>query len=215
MVIYLKKRRMLLKRFLFFIFFFIFLLGFNYVVSYLKYNDRDVVTYSVLIEQNKILKKELEELSDLEIDSESYIIGKVLFRDMYNFYEEIVINLGSDKVDIGDAVVGSDGLIGVVYKVNKNTANVKLLSSDYNVSVVVGDTYGNLNNGIISMLDKYSDIKEGDLVYTSGFSEVEKGIYVGKVKKVFLDNEGLGKEVEVELADNKNLNYIGVIKRIK
>ena len=64
-------------------------------------------------------------------------------------------------------------------------------------------------------LNKYSDIKEGDFVYTSNYGDVEKDIYVGIVKKVSYDKDGLGKEVEVELVDNKNLNYIGVVKRIK
>ena len=61
------------------------------------------------------------------------------------------------------------------------------------------------------MLDKYSEIKEGDLVYTSGLSYMPKGIYVGKIKSVGFDKDNLGQEAEVLLVDNDNLNYVAVI----
>ena len=213
-MIYLNRRKVLV-RVLLFILFVITIFCFSYISSYFKYNDSSFIESELLIKENLLLKKEINELSGFEMKSDSYIIGKVLNRDLYSFYEEIVINLGEEDVSVGDAVVNEKGLIGVVYKVGNYRSVVKLLTSNYNVSVVIGNTYGNLNNGTISMLNKYSDIKEGDLVYTSNYGDVEKDIYVGIVKKVSYDKDGLGKEVEVELVDNKNLNYIGVIKRIK
>lgn len=213
-MIYLNRRKVLVRVILF-ILFLITIFCFSYVSSYFKYNDSSFIESELLIKENLLLKKEINELSGFEMKSDSYIIGKVLNRDLYSFYEEIVINLGEEDVSVGDAVVNEKGLIGVVYKVGNYRSVVKLLTSNYNVSVVIGNTYGNLNNGTISMLNKYSDIKEGDLVYTSNYGDVEKDIYVGIVKKVSYDKDGLGKEVEVELVDNKNLNYIGVIKRIK
>lgn len=213
-MIYLNRRKVLVRVILF-ILFVITIFCFSYISSYFKYNDSSFIESELLIKENLLLKKEINELSGFEMKSDSYIIGKVLNRDLYSFYEEIVINLGEEDVSVGDAVVNEKGLIGVVYKVGNYRSVVKLLTSNYNVSVVIGNTYGNLNNGTISMLNKYSDIKEGDLVYTSNYGDVEKDIYVGIVKKVSYDKDGLGKEVEVELVDNKNLNYIGVIKRIK
>ena len=213
-MIYLNRRKVLV-RVLLFILFVITIFCFSYISSYFKYNDSSFIESELLIKENLLLKKEINELSGFEMKNDSYVIGKVLNRDLYSFYEEIVINLGEEDVSVGDAVVNEKGLIGVVYKVGNYRSVVKLLTSNYNVSVVIGNTYGNLNNGTISMLNKYSDIKEGDLVYTSNYGDVEKDIYVGIVKKVSYDKDGLGKEVEVELVDNKNLNYIGVIKRIK
>lgn len=213
-MIYLNRRKVLVRGILF-ILFVITIFYFNYVSSYFKYNDSSIIESELLIKENLLLKKEINELSGFEMKNDSYVIGKVLNRDLYSFYEEIVINLGEEDVSVGDAVVNEKGLIGVVYKVGNYRSIVKLLTSNYNVSVVIGNTYGNLNNGTISMLNKYSDIKEGDLVYTSNYGDVEKDIYVGIVKKVSYDKDRLGKEVEVELVDNKNLNYIGVIKRIK
>lgn len=209
-----KQRKVLLRIFLF-IGFINIIFCISYYSSYFKYDNSSFVESDLLLRENNLLKKELKELGGFEIMSESYVIGKVLNRDLYSFYDEIVINLGEDDVSVGDAVVNEEGLIGVIYKVGTYRSYVKLLTSNYNVSVVVSGTYGNLNNGTISMLDKYSDIKEGDLVYTSNYGDVEKDIYVGIVSEVSYDKEGLGKEVKVQLVDNKYLNYIGVIKRIK
>lgn len=209
------KRRRILVRFLIIVLFVFILLSISYISNYLKYKNDSILEYELLVNENNLLKKEIKELSGFDIMSDSYVIGKVLNRDLYSFYEEIIINLGEGDVSVGDAVVNEKGLIGVVYKVGTYRSVVKLLTSNYNVSVVIGNTYGNLNNGTISMLNKYSDIKEGDLVYTSNYGDVEKDIFVGVVSSVSYDSDGLGKEVNVELVDNRNLNYIGVIKRIK
>ncbi len=215
MVIYLKRRKEWLFNCLLLLLVVIFIYAVGYFNSYLKYDDFTIIESEILVRENQILKKELSKIENINIEYDDYVIGKVLYRDLYSFYEEIVINLGDNQVTVGDAVVNNYGLVGVIYKVEKNMSYVKLLSSDYNISVVVNDTYGNLNNGTISLLDKYSDIKEGDLVYTSTYGDVLEGIYVGKVKSVTYDSDGLGKKAEIEIANNKNLNYIGVVKKVK
>ncbi len=215
MVIYLKMGRELLLKILIVLFLIVFIVSSGYFSTFVKYNDKNLVEYEVLKNENDILKRELNNLENIEIKYDNYVMGKVIYRDMYNFYEEIVINKGKEYVNKGDAVVDSDGLVGIIDRVEKDASYVKLLSSSYNVSVLINDTYGNLSNGTISLLDKYSDIKEGDKVYTSGYGDAPKGIYIGKVSKVTYDKEKLGKEVKVELINNKNLNYVGVIKKIK
>ena len=62
------------------------------------------------------------------------------------------------------------------------------------------------------MLDKYSEVKEGDVVYTSGLSKIPAGLLVGEVTSVKMDSNALGKEAKVNLVNNKNLNYIAIIK---
>lgn len=215
MVIYLKRRKEWLFNCLLLILVVIFIYVVGYFSSYLKYDDFTIIDCEILFRENQMLKKELSKIENIDIEYDDYVIGKVLYRDLYSFYEEIVINLGDNQVSVGDAVVNNYGLVGVIYKVEKNISYVKLLTSDYNVSVVVNNTYGNLNNGTISLLDKYSDIKEGDLVYTATYGDTLDGIYVGKVKSVTYDSDSLGKKAEIEIANNKNLNYIGVVKKVK
>lgn len=194
---------------------FIICLG-GYYLSFLRYNDKKIVDIEALKTQNKILQQEIENLNkfkDVKID---YVIGKVVFRNIHNFYNEIVIDLGEeDNVSINDGVINSEGLIGIVSEVYDNKSLVRLLSSDYNVSVKINDVYGNLNKGNVTLLNKYAEIKEDDLVYTSGYNNIPEGIYVGSIEKVSLDNDELGKKVKIRLVDNTNLNYIGVIRSRK
>jgi len=191
----------------------LFIWGMGYLLDYLKYDNRNLVEQEVLVMQNNILKDELKKIKNLKIDDDNYIIGRVLVRSLYDFYDEIVVNLGSrDGIKVGDAVVNQDGLIGIVSDVLDNKSFVKLLTGDYNVSVIVNDTYGNLNREMVTLLDKYGTIKKGDLVYTSGYGNIKKGIYVGKVEDVFMDKDNLGQEVKVKLIDNKYLNYVAILR---
>lgn len=210
MVIYLRRKKILFKLVVFIIIF----VGVH-LISLFKCDNSSSIYNKIILEENSFLKKELNDLREVAVESDNYFISKVLYRDVYSFYDEIVINNLNKDIRKGDAVINENGLIGIVYKSNDNLAYAKLLTSNYNVSVVIGDVYGNLNNGIISMLNKYSDIKVGDLVYTSGYGEVEKGLLVGTVCDVSYDNDGLGKEVKVKLIDNNYLNYVGIVRKLK
>ena len=213
MVIYLYKKRVVILKIISFILLFIFLYGLSYFSSYIKYKDRYYVELDGLRLENHLLKKELNDL--VNINYEEGIIAKVILRDMYSFYDELVINVGSkDNINIYDSVICNGSLVGIVTKVNDKTSNVKLISSNYNISVKIGNTYGNLNKGIVTMIDKYSDISVGDLVYTSGLDNILSDIYIGKVKDISLDEDGLSNKVIIEYEDNCNLNYVYVVGKI-
>ena len=128
----------------------------------------------------------------------------------------MVLNVGTNVgVEVNDAVLNYNGLVGIVTKVEKNKCNVKLLTSNFNISVRINDTYGNLNDSVVTMIDKYSDINIGDDIYTSGLDDVPGDIYVGEVLSVSLDNDELGKEVKVKLVDNNYLNYVYIVGNIE
>lgn len=172
---------------------------------FMRYDDKNYIDDKLVVLENKELKERLEGLKYFD---KEYVVGKVLVRDLYDFYEEIIIDV-NDEVIVGDAVVNDEGLIGVVSKVDNNV-HVKLLTSNYKVSVSIGECYGNLSDSKINMIDKECNVKLGDIVSTSGLNDIPKGIYVGKVSKI--DDDGLGLILEVELVNNKHLNYVGVIK---
>lgn len=178
------------------------------IFSYLRFDDKKYVSSYVLGLKNKELEDEVRELRKFvnsDLNEFSYVIGKVKYRDLYKFNEEIVIDVRD--VSKGDAVVNSEGLVGILVS---DKGNVKLLTSTYNVSVSIGECYGNLSNGKVTMVDKECNVREGDKVYTSGLGNIVKGIYVGSVSKV--DNDSLGLVLDINLIDNSNLNYVGVIK---
>lgn len=214
MVIYLSKKREVILKVTIFSLLFIFICSLSYFLSYIKYDDKRYIQDSKLILENERLKKELSNIGI--VSYKDGVVAKVILRDMYSFYDEIVLNVGSkDNVEVSDAVINDDGLIGIVTNVDKNRCNVKLLSSSYNISVRVDDTYGNLNNGIITMIDKYSDVDIGDKIYTSGLDDVPGDVYVGEVINVSLDKDELGKEIKVKLVDNKYLNYVYIVGSIE
>lgn len=188
----------------------------SFSLDFLRGDNSNLVELNFLRSENNRLRKqimEMEEKISFSLDDYDYVIGKVVIRDIHNFYKEVIINKGTqDGIEEGMAVVNQEGLIGVILDSDKKTSIVKLLTSEYNVSVKLTDTYGNLSMGKITMLDKYSEVKEGDVVYTSGLSKIPAGLLVGEVTSVKMDSNALGKEAKVNLVNNKNLNYIAIIK---
>ncbi len=188
----------------------------SFSLDFLRVDNSNLVELNFLRSENNRLRKqimEMEEKISFSLDDYDYVIGKVVIRDIHNFYKEVIINKGTqDGIEEGMAVVNQEGLIGVILDSDKKTSIVKLLTSEYNVSVKLTGTYGNLSMGKITMLDKYSEVKEGDVVYTSGLSKIPAGLLVGEVTSVRMDNNALGKEAKVNLVNNKNLNYIAIIK---
>ena len=188
----------------------------SFSLDFLRVDNSNLVELNFLRSENNRLRKqimEMEEKISFSLDDYDYVIGKVVIRDIHNFYKEVVINKGTqDGIEEGMAVVNQEGLIGVILDSDQKTSIVKLLTSEYNVSVKLTDTYGNLSMGKITMLDKYSEVKEGDVVYTSGLSKIPAGLLVGEVTSVKMDSNALGKEAKVNLVNNKNLNYIAIIK---
>lgn len=193
-----------------------FIIGGGYYLSYLKYKDYEPIDAQALRVQNKLLKDELEKYDNFKSIKGDYLVGRIIVRNLYDFYNEIIVNLGTkDNINIGNAVINSEGLIGVVYKVEENKSYIKLLTSDYNISVKINETYGNISSGKITLLDKYNEIKVGDKVYTSGYSGLYEGIYIGEIESVSLDNEKLGQVAKVKLIDNKHLNYVAILTGTK
>lgn len=188
----------------------------SFSLDFLRVDNSNLVELNFLRSENNRLRKqimEMEEKISFSLDDYDYVIGKVVIRDIHNFYKEVIINKGTqDGIEEGMAVVNQEGLIGVILDSDKKTSIVKLLTSEYNVSVKLTGTYGNLSMGKITMLDKYSEVKEGDVVYTSGLSKIPAGLLVGEVTSVKMDSNALGKEAKVNLVNNKNLNYIAIIK---
>lgn len=216
MVIYLQLRKVMLFKFLIIIYLIVIVCFGGYAASFFKYNDKKIVDMEVLRTQNRILQNEVDELNKLKSIKGEYVIGRVIVRNIHDFYSEVVIDLGrNDGISVTDGVLNSEGLVGIVSEVYENKSLVRLLSSNYNVSVKINDVYGNLNQGKVTLLDKYSEIKKDDLVYTSGYSGIPYGIYVGRVEEITMDGDNLGKEVKIKLVDNTHLNYVGVIRSDK
>ncbi len=186
-------------------------------LSFFAEDDQLEVKNQLLISENNNLINELKsvyEIYDLKYENISFIYGKVTLRDIFNFYDEITINIGeADGVKVGSAVVGKGGLLGIVNKVYTNSSIVKLITNkSLNIAVKVNEGYGNFNDFVVKDVDQHLKVDVGDKVYTSGLTDLYGGIYVGTVKEIISDDLEIAKKLIIENDLRvKEINYVGVI----
>ena len=184
-----------------------------------------------LKEENELLKKELELNKTLtEYDIEN---ATVVSRNKAYWLNTLIIDKGKDNgISKNMLVINDKGLIGIITKCYKKTSEVKLISTSqkdnsFHISVVIKtdkDYYGVLNGFdrdsnrlAIKDIDKDSNIKEGDEVFTSGIGVFfPKGILVGKVDKVSYDQYNLSKNLYLKTdQDFNSIHYVSILKRKK
>lgn len=151
-------------------------------------------------------------------DSSTYILAKTSIRDIYDFYNYIII-VPSYKINKNSAVINEKGLVGIVKEINNNTAKVALLTSGEKISVKVGSSYGLLDGYdkkdkllIVRNINNYENIEKDMVVTTSGLSKIDEGIDIGYVKKTEL--KGIERIVYVKsYVDFDDLNYLYVLNK--
>lgn len=178
---------------------------------------------SQMIDNEKLeyYKNEYEKMSYLlNINTDDYdvIYSKVVLREIYQFYDEITIDKGtSDGIQDGDLVVNENGVVGVIKDAGNTSSIVRLLTSpDMELSVKINGPYGILTSVdkalIVKNIKLDSEIKEGDLVYTSGLTSIPGGIYVGKVSKVNRDSLELEYILDVDsITHQKDISYVAIL----
>ena len=183
-------------------------------------NNKDNIANSKCTLENNSIIEDYEKLlnfMNLNENKQELIYSKVIAREIYEFYDKITITKNeNDNIKKGDIVINEYGLIGTISKVNKNSCEVSLITSnDTNISVKVGESYGILYSKDhklkIKNMKIEGSIKEGDEVYTSGLTLVPEGIKIGKVKNIKKDELELEYILDIESISLHNLKYLGVI----
>ena len=168
---------------------------------------------------SEVLKKydDLLNLVNLKESSNyDYLYSKIIFKDIYDFRDEVTILRGkNDGLKDNMAVLDNLGLIGVVCNVGDEESKVKLLSnSSVNLSVVVGEYYGILNysNGYyIRGISSSSGVNIGDMVYTSGLGHLPAGLVIGKV--ISIQNDGVEKIIKIDIVSKLDkASHVVIIK---
>ena len=127
--------------------------------------------YNKLLEFSKI---------DLIYDIE-YINTYVIYKDIYNYINEITIRGGKDLKLDSNPVIYNNTLIGIVERVNKNSSIVKLITNkNSKISVKINEEIGLLeyknNKLVVSNISNYGNITMGDKIYTSGLGNIKENI---------------------------------------
>lgn len=169
--------------------------------------------------------------SNLSLDtlkSFNFVTARVIMMNRMNDNIAFVINKGSSQgLRSGNGVLSVNGVVGSVLECSENYSIViPLINPKMQLSVNVKNSHfiGSLSSSrdrvdetILTGVPKHSNIKEGDTIMTSGYSDIfPRGLIVGKLKKP-LDNDknkkaGHLQDFGVELFTNFNdLSYVYVI----
>lgn len=191
--------------------------------------------------ENDALRDENQQLQE-ELDLQNSITeyqtmaGNVISRNPDYWVDQITIDRGSqDGVQINMPVTSDNGLIGQTSEVNLTSSKVTLLTNEEATanqisSEVVGeneDEETEVVHGLVSDYDlseqmlimtqitSDAEISEGETVTTSGLGgSFPRGIVIGTVEEVSLDNQGLSQQVYIEpAADFNNIRAVNIIDR--
>ncbi|MDT7572220.1 MAG: rod shape-determining protein MreC, partial [Actinomycetota bacterium] len=144
--------------------------------------------------------------------------------DVTGTEETVDIDAGSeDGMVIGQLVINSKGLVGVVARVGSNTSVVRLASDPATVigarlegSQALGRIAGAGSSGTISftLYDPTLPLTAGTRVVTYGSADYAGGVPVGTVTRPLEGSEGLTRRAEVRpFANFGSLDLVGVIVR--
>ncbi len=176
-------------------------------------------TSKIVINYDKHLKEELDnikKINDMEFDDNlDIIVSRVKYRDVYEYSNTLTIFKGTkNNVNVGDAVLTNNGLVGIINKTYDYYSVVSLITNKKsNISVKINDAVGvlKLENGklVVTSINNYKNISIGDEIYTSGLGNLPDNIYVGKVKSVSLNDTEIEKVIEVDIENRLDtLDYL-------
>lgn len=179
--------------------------------------------------------KEIAELESLlqinaNLSEGTYVNVTTINRNVDYWYQNITIDKGKkEKIDKGDAVINSKGLIGYIDKTANHSSTVKLLTAnDINHKISVKIEVGTLYvYGLLTYYDKDKNLykiegisentgipKDSKVTTTGLGNKFPSGLLVGYVNDTSLDNFELAKTVYVKPAVNFNdITYLTVIKK--
>lgn len=176
-------------------------------------------TSKIVINYDKHLKEELDnikKINDIEFDDNlDIIVSRVKYRDVYEYSNTLTIFEGTkNNVNVGDAVLTNNGLVGIINKTYDYYSVVSLITNKKsNISVKINDAVGvlKLENSklVVTSINNYKNISIGDEIYTSGLGNLPDNIYVGKVKSVSLNDTEIEKVIEVDIENRLDaLDYL-------
>ncbi len=181
---------------------------------------REIVDFSEAAALNVRLKKLLGLKKRVKSPR---LTARIIGHDPSDWFRTIIIDRGeNDGIRKGMPVITVEGIVGQILFVSSDRAKV-LMGIDPNSAVdgliqhcrAQGIIRGNGNNYRFNYVMKNLDIRNGDLIVTSGLSGVfPKGIPVGRVTRVNNTPRGMFQEVKVAPVVNFNqLEYVMILLR--
>ncbi len=193
--------------------------------------NKEILIADTISSERDNLVKEVESLKEMLNLKNTYTTSKVIYaktttRNKMYWYSTLTIDKGfKDKIEVGDAVVTKDGLIGTVKNVTKDYSIVKLITNsdtENKISTMIkvkDKTKTGMITGykypyiLVELTTDKTGIKKGDKLLTSGLGNLPKNIYIGDVAKIEKDSYNLGYILYVTpVQDMNDINYVAVLK---
>jgi rod shape-determining protein MreC len=170
----------------------------------------------------------LRSLVDLQERFDAYhmVTATVVGRDSTPYFRVVKIKLRTDEpVEVGNAVLAIEGLVGSVWSVNPPFADVLMVPdprSQVDViaqrnrahGVIQGMGLGRNHHARVVYLRREDEVRQGDLFVTSGLGEMFPAeVPVGRVASVVFADAGVFQEVVVEpVVDFTRLREVFVLR---
>ena len=188
-------------------------------------------SYETLYEEERNKNKELEKLLDMQgsLSNAKTIACHVVSRSSTSWNQTITISAGkASGVQENMIVTTSEGVVGLVEKVQTTTSTVRLLTSDNlanDIAIKISLEDGSSVEGVlqsydvdenaycISLFDNDATVTIGQSVATSGAGgNYPSGLYLGNVVDIRMNDDAIISTIYVEPVSNmKSFNYVYVI----
>lgn len=162
-----------------------------------------------LVELESQNRKLQELLGYIQQPPKDGTVAPVIGRSADHWWQQVTLGRGQqDGIQVGAIVSGEGGIVGRVVQVTPNTSRVLLISdptSQLGVTVSRSRNMGYIrgqsaNRVIMEFFDKVPDVRPGDVISTSSYSQLfPAGLPVGIVESVNL-NKSPAPEAVVELS---------------
>lgn len=181
--------------------------------------------YSLLVKQSSNKIKDVSAIITLQNKSLftgfQVIIARAIINVNYLLKNSVLIDKGSSNdIQLGKAVVNSDGIIGQVSTVNQKNAEITLITNpDFKIYLEDALTHSKMlaqgagiGGLIIKFISKNDPIKVGDILVSTGLDDIYPGnIPAAKINRIFQENNGFNTAYCLPIVDFKNLQYVSIL----
>ena len=166
--------------------------------------------------------------ADAALGEYKRVTGRVIGRSPTVWYSTVAIDVGSSSdVEVNDAVITGDGLVGRITDTTRGSAQVTLITdhrSAVSASVLPGGPdgivepeVGDPDDLLLDFIDNNEDVKEGQMLVTAGWSNGEissaypYGIPIGEITETTLGEQDFQRVTVQPFADMRALQYVQVL----
>ncbi|MGL4606895.1 MAG: rod shape-determining protein MreC [Eubacteriaceae bacterium] len=185
--------------------------------------EKQLVDYQLVLNQNK----DLSELLNFTRENKQFdlLLSEVIAIEPMNGVSQLIIDKGTkDGLAIEMPVVSGNGLVGTLTEISDHTGVVKTINdptSGLNGKSSRSGSYvriqGDLERGLIGLIEPGTDLIPGDYLVTTGlYSKMPSNLMIGTVEKIQEKEGSLELEVFIKpVVDFRTLGVIGVVKQVK